>query len=407
MAPQRQLGIWILATLAAVTLLAVVLYQYHRRQEERFSTFLTGDPHLGAHLFEQKGCSYCHAVGKSGSKLGPNLALRRGPHSDLNQLVTAMWNHAPEMWERMRAERVVYPSFSNEEMAHVFAFLYALRYVDESGNVDRGHYLFQNKGCAACHGLEGRGSNAGPDLSKVGVDTPIAWAQSMWNHAPAMEARMKSAGVNWPRFDGQEMNDLLAYIQKVSQGPRREWDLFPANPDRGWKLFRSKGCMACHSIQGEGGGNGPELGPNRELPRTIVQFAGSMWNHSPGMWEAMKKQGVERPHFEGQEMADLIAFLYRLRYFESAGSQQIGRAVFARRGCSRCHGAAGEGASWGPSLQRHRGNFTSVSLATVLWQHGPKMYQHTRETGLPWPHLEANEVGDLVAFLNSQEEERK
>ena len=123
MAPQRQLGIWILATLAAVTLLAVVLYQYHRRQEERFSTFLTGDPHLGAHLFEQKGCSYCHAVGKSGSKLGPNLALRRGPHSDLNQLVTAMWNHAPAMEQLVQERGLAWPKFEGNEMRDLVEFL--------------------------------------------------------------------------------------------------------------------------------------------------------------------------------------------------------------------------------------------------------------------------------------------
>ena len=50
------------------------------------------------------------------------------------------------------------------------------------------------------------------------------------------------------------------------------------------------------------------------MPRTLTQMAGRMWNHSPQMWAAMKAKGIERPTFEGKEMADLIAFLYSVHY---------------------------------------------------------------------------------------------
>src|SRR3990172_7654299 len=103
----------------------------------------------------------------------------------------------------------------------------------------------------------------------------------MWNHARAMEASIRKEGVPWPKFEGNEMNDLLAYIRENWGGPRRERELLPADPRGGWKVFRSKSCIACHSVRGEGGRVGPELGPNRPIPPSIVQFAGLMWNHSP------------------------------------------------------------------------------------------------------------------------------
>jgi hypothetical protein len=45
------------------------------------------------------------------------------------------------------------------------------------------------------------------------------WAQTLWNHAPKMEMRMQQLGAPWPRFEGHEMNDLLAYVREISGGP--------------------------------------------------------------------------------------------------------------------------------------------------------------------------------------------
>lgn len=138
----------------------------------------------------------------------------------------------------MLAEGMHYPILDQEEMRHLFAFLYISRYLDEPGDAARGQTLLETKSCIRCHALRGIGGTVGPDLSAIGgMDTPIVWAQAMWNHAPAMERKMKHLGLAWPKFEGAEMNDLLAYIREVTGGPRRETQLLPASPDRGWKLF--------------------------------------------------------------------------------------------------------------------------------------------------------------------------
>ena len=404
----RPLLIWSVAAASATALLAGVLVWQHRYAQTRWSIFMVGDPHTGSRLFfDKEGCGHCHAVNGFGGKIAPDLGFTGKPESGINQLVSTMWNHAPRMWKRMQAEKVKYPDLCNEEMAHLFAFLYTARYVDEPGDVGKGQGLFTKKGCVRCHSVGGNGGDVGPDLTAVkGVDTPIRWTEAMWNHAPAMESAAREIGVRWPRFEGKEMNDLLAYIRATSNAPRREADVLPADPERGWKVFRAKSCIVCHSVKGKGGRTGPELGPNHQLPLTVVQFSGLMWNHSPEMWKVPEAKTIPRPTFQGQEIADLVAFLSSLRYFEPVGSPHMGETIFSERGCDRCHGARGEGAKGGPAIRGRGQPTTAITLATALWQHGPKMFQRTQELGRPWPMLQEGDVGDIVAFLNSPPKEK-
>lgn len=399
----RPILIWSIAAVSASALLASVLVWQHRYAQTRWSIFMVGDPHTGSLLFfEKEGCAHCHSVNGFGGKLAPDLGYARTPQGGINQLVSAMWNHAPRMWERMRAEKVAYPDLGNQEMAHLFAFLYTARYVDEPGDENKGLGLFRKKSCVRCHSLQGGGGEVGPDLSTVkGVDTPIRWTAAMWNHAAIMERVAHRMDIAWPHFENREMNDLLAYIRANSSGTRRESELLPADPERGWKVFRAKSCIVCHSVRGKGGHVGPELGPNHQLPLTVVQFSGLMWNHSPEMWRAPEAQSIARPSFQGQEIADLVAFLSSLRYFEPLGSPHMGETMFAERGCDQCHGAHAEGAKGGPALRGRGQPVTAITLASALWQHGPKMYQRTQQFGRPWPTLQEGDVGDIVAFLNS------
>lgn len=397
-----------MAAVVASGLLTGVLIWQHKSASTRWSTFLVGDPHRGFHVFQKKGCAQCHAVNGVGAKLAPDLGFVDKPQASINELVSAMWNHAPQMWELMRKEKRPYPSLDRAETIDLFAYLYTARYVDEPGDGVRGRALFESKGCIRCHALHGIGGKEGPDLSYVtGKYTPIAWTQAMWNHAPVMEARMQELGFDWPRFERGDMNDVLAYIRENWGGPRSEREFLPASLERGRRLFQSKSCIACHTLNGEGGHAGPELGPKRPLPSSIVQFAGLMWNHSPEMWHMMRAQGIPRPTFEGQQMADLIAFLYSLHYFDPGGSHQSGKSLFARRGCSQCHGPSAEGTPQGPALRGGSGTFNSIALAEALWRHGPKMYERTRERGLSWPTLAESDVGDLVIFLNTPPEEHR
>ena len=116
----RQLGLWLLAAVAATALLVLVLRQYAPTQ---FASFGPGDAQKGQELFQSKGCAHCHSVSGAGSRVGPDLTGRSltGP----DRLLTQMWNHAPQMLEQAQSRGVAYPSLTREEVAHMSAYLSA------------------------------------------------------------------------------------------------------------------------------------------------------------------------------------------------------------------------------------------------------------------------------------------
>jgi cytochrome c2 len=120
----------------------------------------------------------------------------------------------------MRARSILFPRFQGTEMADVIAYLYYLRFYETGGNTSAGELVFTRKGCATCH-AEG-GQAIGPALAgSVAARTPLALATAMWNHAPAMYDRTRMERVEWPRFEGEEMRDLSAYLQQLNAEGRR------------------------------------------------------------------------------------------------------------------------------------------------------------------------------------------
>jgi cytochrome c2 len=391
-----RLIVWaLLAAVAALAFTGAMVTQ-SRRARERWSLFLAGSPQEGSRVFRDKGCIRCHSVNGEGGKVAPDLGRKKPAQSSLPQLVTAMWNHAPQMWERMRADGVSYPSLSYDETAQLLAYLYMSRHVDDPGDPARGHELFESKRCVRCHAVRGVGGRIGPDLAAVSDLTgPMEWTEALWNHASGMRQATEQEGIAWPQFQGHELRDLYAFVRhnaSTSSVPQ-------GDPERGWQAFQQKSCTGCHSIRTADQLEGPSFGPERQLPETFTELGGVMVSHSPQMEKAMARQGVTRPELSAQEMTDIFAFLYSLRYVEPAGSPHVGASVFNWRGCSRCHGENAQGSERAPGLRGR--TYNSITLAVALWRHGQQMYAQTRQMGLGWPTLVEADVGDLLAFLNS------
>jgi len=79
---------------------------------------------------------------------------------------------------------------------------------------------------------------------------------------------------------------LLGGILICSQpsGAEKKGDyLLPGNVKEGWKVFATKKCNLCHSIWGEGGKGGPDLGTLPESYVSQAQLVAMMWNHGPEM----------------------------------------------------------------------------------------------------------------------------
>jgi mono/diheme cytochrome c family protein len=167
----------------------------------------------------------------------------------------------------------------------------------------------------------------------------------------------------------------------------------------GWNTFALKKCSVCHSIWGEGGKEGPDLGTLPESYVSQSQLAALMWNHWPGMWGKMEAKNISPQKMTKKEMADLFAFLYFLRYMDEPGNPRNGKALMESKHCGKCHPVVKEGAKGDLSVW---GMYTNPILwAQMMWNHAPQMEREMKKGGLAWTEFKGNEMVDLIAYIRS------
>jgi len=178
--------------------------------------------------------------------------------------------------------------------------------------------------------------------------------------------------------------------------------IFPEDANRGWKLFLSKNCINCHAIWGQGEGNiGPDLGRTQITHLSEGQLATNIVNHLPTMWEKMQEEGIPYPLISPQEMAELFSFLYFIRYVDEPGDPSQGKTLLSTKGCTTCHSILGKGGKIGPDLTRWGVYTNPIVWSQQMWQHAPQMEQEMKKKGMSWPQLNAADMANLVAYIQS------
>ena len=132
---------------------------------------------------------------------------------------------------------------------------------DDSRTVEAGRELFL-VGCASCHGQNGEGittkegGNYGPSL--VGVGAAAVDFQVGTGRMP-MAQLAPQAPRKEPIYDGEEIEQLAAYVQSLGAGPsipsKENTDWEAASEEdiaEGGEFFRTN-CTACHNSVGAGG----------------------------------------------------------------------------------------------------------------------------------------------------------
>jgi mono/diheme cytochrome c family protein len=353
----------------------------------------------GWKLFGTRGCGTCHSVRGFGGKDAPDLASARGGTSFF-EIGAALWNHLPQMGARMRVAGVERSRLTPGEAGNLVAFLFTARYLDPVGDVGAGKVLFTSKGCVQCHAVGGSGGSRGPALDRLArTSSPVLVAAAMWNHAPAMAEAMRAQGIARPTFQGRELVDLIAYIvASASDGTGDTAQVVPGTPEHGEQLFAEKKCVTCHAVAGRGGRIGPDLGrPGHHM--SLTEFAGRMWNHSATMATRMKERGLDVPTLSGQDVADLLAYLFVSRYFESAGQAQRGRQVMADKGCLGCHAVSGKGGSGGGDFARSTVVGSPSALVAAMWNHASLMETEAARRNVAWPTLTGTDLRDIASYL--------
>ena len=83
------------------------------------------------------------------------------------------------------------------------------------------------------------------------------------------------------------------------------------DPARGRKLFASKGCVVCHSVNGVGGEDAPAFDArDMPVPMNPFDFAAKMWRGARTMIVMQQDELGEQIDFTGDELADIIAFVH-------------------------------------------------------------------------------------------------
>lgn len=189
------------------------------------------DAQAGAQLFQQKGCTACHTIGK-GDLVGPDLkgVTEKRPHEWLEQWVTApdqmiakKDDYAVKLLHQYHDVQMPNLGLSNSDVDNILAFLASPGAAGQAsgpapqpanaaavkGNPEAGKDLFtgvvrfQNGGppCMACHSVSGIGAlgggQLGPDLTEVvkryggasAVDafiagTPTPTMRAVWGQRP-------------------------------------------------------------------------------------------------------------------------------------------------------------------------------------------------------------------------------
>jgi mono/diheme cytochrome c family protein len=125
------------------------------------------------------------------------------------------------------------------------------------------------------------------------------------------------------------------------------------------------------------------------------------------MWEAMAARNMPVPQPSEQEVADLFAYFYSLRYFEPPGDAGRGKHAFEQKRCVECH-PLDENArpvADAPPVSEWPSIADPMVRLEAMWNHAAGMAQEMKERGIRWPRFRPQEMADLWVFLRTRPNE--
>jgi cytochrome c2 len=297
------------------------------------------------------------------------------------------------MWGEFEAMQRQVPPLRSADMADLLAYFYATLHFAPSGDAERGKTVFEQKGCVSCHSevLDRRARRLVDRWTQL--NSPISWAERMWNHASEMDAATSNRGIRWPELSGQDIVDLIVFLNS-SATPAEPPTFDIGEPELGRVVFE-RSCESCHSF-GPGAGSTVDL-QMRSRPASMTDYIAAMWNHAP----AMRRRGGSTPKLRSGEMRDLMGFLFAQRYFFEQGDSRRGSQVYQDKGCAGCHEQF-KRETGAPDLFQATEVYSPVTLSSAVWRHGPSMLKVMKQRAISWPEFRGREMTDLIAYLNSK-----
>ncbi len=199
----------------------------------------------------------------------------------------------------------------------------ALSHADKlSENVIAGKKVFEKYNCNDCHTILGFGAYYAPDLTKViqrvgedgaryRIKNPEKAFENSWRKMPKQNV------------SDAEIENLISFFTWVGEVNNGDWP--PQDSKKrltrgeeilvaavavspGAAVFKSRGCMNCHSLHGEGGNFGPPVDHvGRKL--TLEQIERYIKNPKSINSNAMMPPQKELSEKELEEVAKFLAYL--------------------------------------------------------------------------------------------------
>jgi len=199
---------WPILTPQEMTDLLVYIRSLPQHRKEKPALVLE-DPEIGEQVFTARSCGVCHTVGAKEAGKIDLLASAKSSYT-FTELSVRMWNHLPQMRKQAAWAGIPFPAFSENEMSQLLAYLFAKRYFEEQGKPVRGKSVFTAKKCVTCHDQPSSGA---PDLRRNnGEYSSHGMAAAVWRHGPKMQAEIAKRGEAWPVLSGEQIADLVAYL---------------------------------------------------------------------------------------------------------------------------------------------------------------------------------------------------
>ncbi len=143
-------------------------------------------------------------------------------------------------------------------------------------------------GCATCHGAQGEGTALGPGVA-TGALSLADFTAYLRQPAGTMPAYPAAA------LSPEAVREMYAYLEPADPPPEAT-----GRVEVGGALYRNTGCYQCHANEGQGGAQGPRLGPD---PVSLPRFT----------WYVRHPSGGMPPYttavMSDQDLADIHAFL--------------------------------------------------------------------------------------------------
>ncbi len=189
----------------------------------------------------------------------------------------------------------------------------------------RGKHLFDSKNCMGCHTILGEGAYYAPELTKVYERRGEAFIKAMLRDPEAMYPGQRK--MTQYHFNDQEISDLTAFLKWIGT---MDLNGFPPKPDlmqvassnaparagvaetvvhaSNRPLVFNQMCVACHSLQGQGGSVGPALdGIGSRRDRDYI----SRWMTDP--FSVKKDSRMPKLPLSKEDIAELTAYLSTLK----------------------------------------------------------------------------------------------